>query len=55
MGLMEYASAFTERHAVFTKMSLMQVHQSTAVVGGRAMGELFDLLGHQATPSSTGR
>ena len=40
-GLMEYASAFTERHAVCTKMSVMQVHQSTAVVAGRAMGELL--------------
>ena len=54
-GLMEYAFAVTERHAVCTKMSLMQVHQSTAVVGGRAMGELFDFPGRQATPSSTGR
>ena len=52
---MEYASAVAERHAVCTKMSLMHVHQSTAVVGGRAMGELFDLPGRQATPSSTGR
>ena len=52
---MEYASAVAERHAVCTKMSLMQVHHSTVVVGGRAMGELFDLPGRQATPSSTGR
>ena len=52
--LMEYASASTERHAVCTKKSLMQVHQSTAVVAGRAMGKLFDLPGRQATPSSTG-
>ena len=54
-GLMEYASAVTKRHAVCTKMSLMQVHQSTFVVGGRAMGELFDLPGRQVSPSSTGR
>ena len=38
---MEYASAVAERHAVCTKMSLMQVHHSTVVVGGRAVGELL--------------
>ena len=37
---MEYAFAFTERHAVCTKKSLMQVHHNTAVVDGRAMDEL---------------
>ena len=42
---MEYASAFTERHAVCTKKSLMQVHHSTAVVAGRAMVNFFDLPG----------
>ncbi len=51
---MEYASAFTERDAVCAKMRLMQVHQSTSVVAGRPMGELFDLPRRQATPSSTG-
>ena len=40
-GLMEYASVFTERHAVCTKKSLMQVHHSTAVVAGRAMGGIL--------------
>ena len=40
-GLVEYATAFTERHAVCTKKTLLQVHLSTAVVAGRAVGELL--------------